>query len=807
MKKIILIAFTYCSAGVVQAQSQKSITITGIVTDATSQKPVSFVTVGLYKTTDIKTPVKNVLVNDKGSYEFKIVPPGSYMLFFTHTAYEEKKIQVTADSLQPLLKIEAQYLTPLARSLSGVTVVAERKKPLVEQEEDKMIYNAEADPSNMGLTALDLLRKTPLVTLDGDDNIQLNGQTNFRILLNGRETGMFARDPKNVLKGFPAASIQKIEVITNPSAKYDGEGVGGLINIITKKKVVGYNGWVGTNNTNVNQNMYGGLNLKYNKWGVSSSGGINTGKNLPAIMYSDIIPFNPVAYSKRLANGTTESNFTGYWSNLELSYEMDSLNTFSLYFNKNKSYGNIDKTSLFDLVLPVADTLKSRFDSYNRYNNPFLNWGLDYIRKFKANKEKEISFKFFNEYSKNKNFDTSGHYSDNSNTYTINDNFSRDRQTTFQADLIQPLEKNRKLELGVKGILRKAIADYKNYYRDDQLSKYELVIPNSDYFDYKQNVYSAYFTYRRSWKKFSARLGARLEHTTVDGNFRRTATQVNQQYSNLLPNIFLSRKIKLVHTLSFSYSKRLNRPYMWNLNPFKSNTDSLNVSSGNPYLDPQISHNFEFGYNLFKGQTNINIKLSENFTNNQILRYSFFDDATGIRTSTYENIGAAAITSLSGNISTKFTPKWSLFVNLNLQYVFLKNNRNAQQKNRGFGGNVFLNTGYQVTQRWNFTAFGNLFKTPVTLQSDFAFVYFASFGGGYKFLKNKNLNVLLTANNPFSKHIPWSSTTKDVNFSTYTETNFVRRSFGFSISWNFGKLSENVSRKRGVSNDDLKAKE
>ncbi|RYE12257.1 MAG: TonB-dependent receptor, partial [Sphingobacteriales bacterium] len=219
------------------SMAQSKTTITGTVTDSSTQKAIAYATAELYRKATDPQPLKAVATNDKGRFTFNNVEAGTYTVVVSHTGFAQQQQEVTvADGKSTELPA---FALPVAGALKGVVVNA--KKPLVEQQDDKIIYNVENDPATKTETAIDILRKTPFVTVDGDNNITVNGQTSFKVLLNGRETGMFAQNPKDALKGFPGSAITRIEVITSPSAKYDAEGVGGIINIITKKKVVGYN--------------------------------------------------------------------------------------------------------------------------------------------------------------------------------------------------------------------------------------------------------------------------------------------------------------------------------------------------------------------------------------------------------------------------------------------------------------------------------------------------------------------------------------------------------------------------------------
>src|SRR6476659_2422536 len=237
--------------------SQTKMKMSGTVSD--SSKPLPLVTVRLLKTNNT-TLLQTTLSKDNGSFELNKPDTGQYVLSFTHTGFEEKKITISVDSQPGNMQVEPVQLLRLTGVLKEVVVTSQR--PMIEQSDDKIVFNVGDDPTAKSETAIEILRRTPFVTVDGDDNIKVNGKSNFKVLLNGRETAMFARNITEALRGFPGALISKIEVITNPSAKYDGEGIGGLINIITKKKVAGYNGTISSftrtsdhiNNLSINGN-------------------------------------------------------------------------------------------------------------------------------------------------------------------------------------------------------------------------------------------------------------------------------------------------------------------------------------------------------------------------------------------------------------------------------------------------------------------------------------------------------------------------------------------------------------------------
>src|SRR5882757_5147261 len=686
-------------------------------------------------------------------------------------------------------------------------VVVNSQRPMVEQSDDKIVFNVEDDPTNKTETAIDILRKTPFITVDGEDNIKVNGKSNFKVLLNSRETSMFARNIKEALRGFPGAVISKIEVITTPSAKYDGEGIGGLINIITKKKVVGYNGTLSSfsrtsdklNNFSVNGNA------KVGKIGFSVF--LNSGFSDPVLQHNTntTIPSTQNIYTKRTLDGGQYTSSNWSFGNAELSWEFDSLHTLSLYTNidswSNKTMS--DQTITTDF--PSSPSTLSYYNLNNKVNNPGVNVGSDFIKHFKKIKEREFSLRFLGEFGKNDAKLNSFQDNPGPDRYLINNSNAINDQYTIQADNSIPVSKNGKFEGGMKAILRRASSDFQSLVKYDVADSYQTNATNTDHFKYNQDVISLYSMYSLRLKKSSFRFGARVEYTNVNGDFVSSNTQVKHNYATLLPNIQFTNRVTTVTTLVFAYTKRLQRPYIYDLNPFVYNNDSLNISFGNPDLGPQTSHALSAQLRYGKGNTFAGINIEGSYSGNKILQYSSFDPSTGITKTTSLNIGKEIQSSLNLNFSTKITPRWSLFVNGSLRYSTVKNNSNSSQSNSGFGCNFNVNTSYKFTDKFVVSSFLGLWKEPQTIQTTYPFNTWHNVAFNYKLFKDK-INISLRAVNYVEKTHDFKTITKDQNFYNINMTRLPRRAAVLALTWNFGKLTENVSKKKGVNNDDLLTK-
>jgi len=782
--------------------SQTKMKLSGIVSD--SSKPLALVTVRIFKDHHAP-PLQTTLSKENGSYQFNKPDSGNYVLSFTHAGFAESRTTISVTSQAGDMQISPVQLSKATGLLKEVVVNAQR--PLVEQSDDKIVFNVEDDPATKTETAIDILRKTPFITVDGEDNIKVNGKSNFKVLLNGRETSMFARNVKEALRGFPGVVISKIEVITTPSAKYDGEGIGGLINIITKKKVVGYNGTLSTfsrtsdkmNNFSVNGNA------KTGKIGLSVF--LNSGYSDPVLQHNTntTIPSTQSVYARRTLDGDQRTSSGWSFGNAELSWEVDSLHTISLYTNID-SWSNktlTDQTITTDLA--ASPSTVSYYNLNNKADNPGVNVGSDLIKHFKKNKEREFSLRFLGEFGKNDSRLNS--YQDNPGTdrYLINNSHAINNQYTIQADNSIPVKKNGKFEGGLKAILRRASSDFQSLIKYDEADKYETNATNTDHFKYNQDVFSLYSMYSLRLKKSSFRFGARVEYTNINGDFISSKTRVGHSYATFLPNIQFTNRITQITTLVFTYTKRLQRPYIWDLNPFVYNNDSLNITSGNPDLGPQTIHSLSGQLRYAKGNTFAGINIEGSYSGNKILQYSSFDPQTGITKTTSLNIGKEFQSSLNLNFSTRITPRWSLFVNGSLRYSTVKNNSDASQTNSGFGCNFNLNTAYRFSDKFAISSYLGLWQDPQTIQTTYPFNTWHNVAFNYKIFKNK-INISLRAVNYTEKTHDFKTITKDRNFYNTNITRQIRRGGVLALTWNFGKLSENVSKKKGVNNDDILSK-
>lgn len=784
---LICLALFTCS-------NAQQLTVKGLLVDSASSKPIADATINF-----LQPQKKNstTVVSDKsGAFQTSLLP-GPYKVTITHSSFRKKGLHLAIQG--EAVDMGNIPLLPMVKSLAEVTVITSR--PLVEQQGDRLIYNVDEDPAAKSESASDILRKTPYVNVDGDGNIQVNGQSNFKVLLDGRETALFSQNLKEALKAFPGATISRIEVITSPSSKYDAEGVGGIINIITKKKLAGYNGTVNSNINSIGNRSAGvNINLKRGKLGISGMYSFMSNPHLRSHQLATTTPVQPLAFARREVGGDREMEMFFHQGNLELSYDLDSTNTFVVYGNMGRNRNEqVNQYSIHTLFANGG----SDTDPYlleTSFAMPTHGFGTDFIRKFKGKPQKEFTFRFQGLYNTNRSSSNSQQGLGTFDRFLLNNSEAFNREYTVQADLVEPLNKTTRIETGIKTILRSAYSDFQGQVKFDKSEPYQVDPANSNRFNYNQDVYGGYLSLNKIFKLLTARIGLRIEHTTVHGDFTSTNTVVKQHYTNFIPNLLLTKQFSKSFNSNLTYNMRLGRPYISSLNPFVNNNDSLNISFGNPDLGPQYIHSITWQNRFFKGPKFISIQVGYNFSNNLIIQNPGFDPATGITMITWENAGQIREFTLGFVSNLPVGTKWNFSLNATGRLARLRNSLQSSWSNTT-AGNVNGNITFKPSPVFTITSNGGYFVPLRTPNATFPDNYFYGFNFIYKMFKQK-LTVTATITNFFEKDRKMTFLTENENFITQNVNTTPFRNFGLVLNYSFGRLKENVSKKKGVNNDD-----
>jgi outer membrane receptor protein involved in Fe transport len=794
-----------------KAQAPLEASIKGIVIDSLSKKPQDYITAALKK--DNET-IKTTLTNADGKFELKKVPNGKYSLIVVAMGYSSKTIaiEVTDNKVNDLGKIS---LVSQSNKLNEVSVIA--AKPIIKQEIDRITYDMQADPESKVNSVLDMMRKIPLLSVDAEDNIKLKGSGSYKILINGKPSSLVARNPSDVFKSMPASNIEKIEVITTPPAKYDSEGLAGLINIITKKNIdAGYNGSLNIRDAfpSGGPSASGSLTVKEGKFGVSAYGGTSKYKNPGSIFRSSRVTSGDIP-SMLNQDGTNsyKSNF-GYLST-ELSYEIDSLNLITGEFSLNGSTNNSFSSQSSSLATsPEGNGQFSPIQQYQLNSNANGTWkgadlSLNYQLGFKSDKARLLTFSYkLSNFNNNQltdlNIINRFNYPETTfpNYNQYNDGTTQEQ--TIQADYVHPLSKKLNLEGGVKAILRHNGSDFKAE-NETPTGDYLLDPQRSNDFDNHQNVYGMYNSYQYNLANWGFKAGVRVELTTINADFISQDANLDKSFFNVIPAVSFNRKFKDMSSLNLGYTQRIERPGIWELNPFVDRSNPSFESSGNPDLKPVLNNSFELNYSRFK-KGSINLGLNYAFASNTVQQISIYDEQTRITRSTFVNTGKDRKLGTNFNVNYPFTKLLNLSLGGNMNYIWLQGLINSlEYKNDGLQGYVYGYLSYKLEPGWRIGANFSYSSSYITLQGQSRSNTYTSFSLGKDIIKDK-LTFSANVSNPFQKFRSFENTTQGVNFqqTSYNE-NYFRR-FNISLNWRFGKLKESIKKnQRGISNDDVKS--
>ena len=788
------------------AHAQSSTTaysVKGVVADSLSQQPLELVTAVLKDSGN--KPVKSVLTSDKGTFLFEVRTSGKYMLTLVSVGYKKKEVSFSVDKQN--VDLGKLLLVSESKQLNEVTVTADR--PLIKQEVDRVSYDVQADPENKIQSALDMMRKVPLITIDAEDNIKLKGEGNYKILINGRPSSMMSKDPKEVLKSLPANTITKIEVITNPPAKYDSEGLAGIINIITNKKIDnGYNASLGTRYNSIwGPSANTSLTFKQGKFGFSGYGGGSLHR-APSRNFSNYrIGISPIqSYLNQFGENRDRGGYN--YGGGEFSFEIDTLNLITASFGLNT--WNSDRTSTqnaqsFDRV---GGTLNQ---SYLLENNAEMGWrgsdvGVNYQLGFKRNKEQLLTASYKYNYS-NDDQESKIIAAERFN-YVGRDymqlNESGSHEQTIQLDYVHPVKKI-DIEGGFKAILRDNFSESEYRMRDISNGNFEEDTDRSNLFNYNQNVLGFYNSYNLKLKDWGVKAGLRLERTLINVDFTSSQMKLKDSYNNFIPSISIQRKLKNMSSLNFGYTQRIRRPSIWELNPFIDQSDPKFIYQGNKDLEPVLNHNFDLSFSTFK-KGSINLGLNYSFANNTIEYFGVLG-ADSITRTTFRNIGKNKKLGFNSGVNYNLTKKLSVNLNGALSYVwitgFLNNN---QYENEGLQGNIYAYAGYSFENNWRLSVNGGYYSGWLTLQGK-SNPYIYSSASVTKEFFNKKASASVGVNNPFQKFRNWKNDQNTPEFIQSSRYQNYYRSFNGSFTYRIGKLQNGIKKnKRGINNDDVQGK-
>ena len=791
----------------------QSIEVKGRLVDDSAGDALPYATISVANQERPQVAIKKLATDDRGRFSTTL-EAGSYLITFQFVGMSNLTEELALDNSKKSVDMGDIKLSEHATELDEVRVTAQR--PLVKVEIDKLTYNAKEDPESATSNVLDLLRKVPLVTVDGEDNIQLKGSSSFKIYMNGKPSNLISTNPSQVLKSMPANSIKDVEVITDPGARYDAEGIGGIINIITDKRLdEGYSGSVGAN-----ADTFGGLGanafltLKYGKVGFTGNGSYFYHDMPTSYSRTTREEFSPNPVNSLTQESESIMNGGGLFYNAMLSYEPDTLNL----FNINIGHFGGEFSSENDLHAQSVGARNFKYLSQSSTTNEMgsFNISTDYQRNFKKKGEMLTASYRFERNPNDGEYETlyddvEGNdfwYANGYRMRSIND--ASGIEHTGQIDYVNPIGERHNIEVGVKYIFRDNQSRADNRYLDTGTDTWIEDLSRKNDLDHTQHIASGYAGYTLKMGKTGIKVGVRGEHTEQDVRFMTSQqdTVIHSHFFDMVPSMAVSHQLGMTQSLRWGYNMRISRPGIWYLNPYVNDVNPTFISYGNPDLDAEHSHNFNVNYGSFGQKVNLNVALSYSYTNNAISPYIFVNTneelgELGVTHSTYKNIGKNHRVGLDGFFSWTPTPILRMNFNGGLNYSDIQSTENSQLKNSGFSGRAFGGVTLTLPKDFRLSVNGGLFTSNLNLQTTQSAFYFYSFTAMKSLLKKK-LDISLNASSPFQQYRSMTVKTHGEGFQQENKMKNPMRNVRLSLTYRFGDLKSSVKRvQRTITNEDL----
>ncbi|MGC4041764.1 MAG: outer membrane beta-barrel family protein [Flavobacterium sp.] len=811
MRFKILLLCLFSSVTFLYAQSPTAVTnpgsVSGKVIDKNSKEPIPYVNISIKKEGKVVT---GGITQDNGNFAIKNLALETYTVEILFMGYktETRTIKLTAEDKN--VNLNTISLEEEAVQLKGVEIVSERST--IVQKIDRKVVNVGKDLIASGNNASEIMNNIPTVSVDAQTKeISLRGNTNVRILIDGKPSNI---DAAQLLQQIPSSSIKQIELITNPSAKYNPEGMSGIINIILNKNAnEGFNGSLNSGATfgitpKVNTSL--NLNYKVGKVNMYMNYGLNHGKNTN---HGNITSLRPNLENEQRF-GFANLN-TSHLVKLGLDYLLDDSNTFSFYTNLNLNYGGGNGRTLINYLDPAGSDSQQVFDSKSDNNTQTY----DFVYKHNFKKAGE-NIEFQADYSKTSNPENTTYdfttATPVSQRLTGNDIERHIDYFQFNLDYVNPISETLRLELGAESRIQKITNDLLEdvvettgpYTRDG----------HSD-FIFKRNIHSVYSNIGKQWGKWSAQLGLRLEHFSIDGDFSNVVTSSNtsenlNDQQNLKDNIFsfypsafFNYKANDKDSFNFNFSRRVDRPSVGQLSPIREWTTPLVESRGNPDLKPQFTNSFEVNYTRTLKIGSITSGVFFRQINDEIVR-TIYKNPENINQDiisfiNFENNQATGV-EVSANL--KATKWWS--INTSADAYFKKVKGTVENANTGLqeygevditSFNFRMNNNFTATKKLRFNLFGMYRGQEAGLQFTRKPMYKADLGATYTILKGKGSitarvnDIFQTMHFAFDGSIPYK---QEGAFYWESRTLYV----GFNWMFGGGKNSA-VQRKQRDNNE------
>ncbi len=778
--------------------------ITGSIVDSLSGEAVEFAAVALW---DETKAIDGTLTGSDGKFKFESVSQGTYKLIISYIGYKPQSVEnVQVKSSSASVDLGKVMLIGDNIQLQEVTVTGQAS--LVEDKIDRLVYNADKDISNRGGTAEEVLRKVPMLSVDLDGEVELRGSANVRVLINNKPSTIFASSVGEALKQIPSEQIKSVEVITSPSAKYDGDGTAGIVNIILKKNTLaGITGMVSAGVGVLGSSGNGNLNLRDGKWGISLNGG---GRASYGFRTEGLNTRTSVIDGEATYLTQTDNN-TGVWGggrgSATFDYDFDKKTNFSITYSSRirANGGKGDQlTTLLDANSDLVFENVRYIDQIDRSTSGDLDF--TFLKKY-TNPIQELSIMAqISKNNRNEFFtaEQNGFAADSSENKGI------DKEYNFKLDYVQPLGKKLKWELGGKATLRSATSDGQFYSYDVSTGAYSLNSLRSNFLDYDQDVAAGYSSFTLELpKKWGLQAGVRYEKTLISAQFKERSDVEIPDYDNWLPSINLSKRFEKGGSIRGSYTQRIQRPSIRFLNPYVNYSNANSISFGQPTLSPEKVDMLELSFSTYFESNSLNISVYSRVEDNSITSVSNVvrEDGIDITETTFANIGVNKRYGMDVSYNLNPNKNWRIGGGVNTNYTYMDN---RVISNKGWNAGVNLNSSYSLPKGFAASVFAFYRSPRVQLQGTRNGFYFHGVTVK-KDINNKRGSIGLGLENPFVKSIDFKSTLEDRTdalnyFISESNRSIYRRSIRIDFQYRFGKMENNgkglFNRRRSSGQSD-----
>lgn len=689
--------------------------------------------------------------------------------------------------------------------LDDVQVVA--TKPLVKMETDKMTYNVEQDADSKSMTVLDMLRKVPMVTVDGQDNITVNGSSDFKVYVDHKPNPMFSSNPSQIFKAMPASMVKSIEVVTNPGAKYDAEGSGGVLDIVLAKQTQGAAEAVNGFNGNATVGAFT-RGPRASAFVSGQQGKMSYGVN--GLFQYQILNGTDIDSWREQADGTSivyhqTSDMTQPFGmgNINLGYDIDSVSNISAAVAFNVFHQNLEGH-------PTTTMSGGRYGDGFTYSNAMtqdignttINANLDYQRFFNPSRSSYMILSYL--FTANPSFTTDERVYD-ANDITLltlsdlrSESDRRATEHTLQADFTTPVAPTHILNYGAKYINRLNTSDSKFFNLAPDGTK-TLNSANSTDYENRQGILAGYAEWKGYFGSMSATAGARYEHTWESMDNGDASANFDKNYGVVVPSGSISYRMGQTKNIGLTYNMRIVRPGITYLNPYVDRTSPTALAYGNVDLDVEKTHNLKLVFNSFSQRIMISANLGCTMSDNQISEYSFLDSDGRLNT-TYGNIVKSQTGFVSVFANWLIAPKTRLMVNEALSYSHFKSDA-LGMSNDGWTSNTFVNLQQTLPWQLQWTIGGFIRTKSYTLQGDNSGMSLAYTNLSRSFCDDR-LDLSLQFVTPFTKKLEITSGTHGADYTQQSNVYVPIRQLGITLTWKFGNTKKQFQqRNSNITND------